>query len=369
MRKHMWMFLGKWAIVVTVMLWVLGTPMKAEAVDFTTTDVTAVMLTNAGAGLYAEPNPETAPIFVLDAGMPMRVTGITSNNWYRIDLSGSTFYMPLGALAQENTVTGEVAEETTPAVVPASIPTPVPAGAVISYQVLEEYTSTVGNAEEALAELDKVFHMRVRKWTLNINGRNGRTIGTQVWNEIKKRYGQSVVNYNEKTAQGIGMEGTSRQCVFTFKYPSAQQDAAVEAVVAGILPQLNQGSDYEKIKKTHDYLCNRIKYTLDGGPEKYTAYGALVEGKAVCEGYAIAFQRLMEAMGIPCYIATGVVKGEGHAWNLVQLNGQWYHLDVTWDDQENRIIYNYFLISGPKMGYSSWGNYRNVVTMATSDYK
>ena len=370
MRRCMQMFWGKWLIAVMAMIWVMGMPIKAEAIEFATTEVTAVMLTNAGAGLYTEPNSEKSPMFVLDAGMPIHVTGVTSNQWYRIELSGTVFYMPLGALVQEVASTEAGTQEPIPAPVPEqpAVPIPTPLGSV-SYQVVEEYTSTVGSLEEALLELDKVVNMRVRKWTLNINGKNGRNIGTQVWNEIDRRFMQSVKNYNESTIRSMRGQTSSRQCVFTFEYPSGEQDAAVEAVVASILPQLNQGSDYEKVKKAHDYLCNHIKYTLNGGPEVYTAYGALVEGKAVCEGYAIAFQRLMEAMGIPCYIASGVVKGEGHAWNLVQLNGQWYHLDATWDDQENRIIYNYFLLSGPKMGYSSWGNYKNVVTMATSNYK
>lgn len=372
MRKQVQMFWGKWVIAILAVIWVIGIPIKAEAVDFTTTDVTAVMLTNAGAGLYAEPNPETKPMFVLDAGMPMHVTGVTSNNWYRIDLSGTVFYMPLEALVQGDSVTDQTTAETAPAPVPAPAATPTTISASsgpVSYQVLEEYTSTVESLDEAFAELDKVVNMRVRKWTLNINGKNGRNIGKQVWNELDRRFTQSVKNYNESTIRGINGKISSRQCVFTLDYPSGEQDAAVETVVAQILPQMNQGSDYDKVKKAHDYLCNHVKYTQDGRAEIHMAYGALVEGKAVCEGYAISFQRLMEAMGIPCYIASGKVQGEGHAWNLVQLNGQWYHLDATWDDQENRIIYNYFLLSGSKMGYSSWGNYKNIVPMATSNYK
>ena len=366
MSKWRQLFADKWAVVFVALLLLIGMPIKAEAVEFTAVDVSAVLLTNDGAGLYTEPDAGTAPVFVLNAGMPMQVTGITSNNWYRIDLSGTIFYMPVEALMQPTLETSGAGAETiaTPPTTPMMVP-----GAGVSYQVMEAYTSTVGSLEEALAELDKVSAMRVRNWTLNINGRNSNNIGMQVWNEIKQRYKQSVVNYNENTSQGVKMKGTSGQCVFTFQYPSAQQDAAVEAVVASVLPQLNQGSDYDRVKKVHDYLCNHITYTLNGGPEIYTAYGALVEGKAVCEGYAIAFQRFMEAMGIPCYIASGTIKGEGHAWNLVQLNGQWYHLDATWDDQEWGIADRYFLISGSKMGYDTWGNYRNVVTMATSDYK
>jgi len=370
MKKQMQMFGWKRIFTVMAVIWTLALPIKAEAVEFTTTEVNVVMLTNDGAGFYTEPDAGKAPMFVFGAGIPIRITGITSNQWYRTDLNGIVFYMPLGALAQEtmSTDAGTQEQVSTPVPEQPAVPFPTPSGPV-SYQVTEEYTSTVGSVEEALLEFDKVVNMRVRKWTLNVPGGNGRAIGSQVWNEIERRFTQSVRNYNENTVRGMMGQKTSKQCVFTFEYPSGEQDAAVEAVVARILPQMNQGSDYDKVKKVHDYLCNHITYTLNDRPEIYTAYGALVEGKAVCEGYAIAFQRLMEAMGIPCYIASGVVQGEDHAWNLVQLNGQWYHLDATWDDQVNRIIYKYFLLSGPKMGYRSWGNHKNVVTMATSNYK
>ena len=71
------------------------------------------------------------------------------------------------------------------------------------------------------------------------------------------------------------------------------------------------------------------------------AYGALVEGKAVCEGYTRAFQILCSRLGVTCWVIQGQAIGfEGessvnHIWNCVQLDGDWYHVDATWDDYED----------------------------------
>ena len=88
----------------------------------------------------------------------------------------------------------------------------------------------------------------------------------------------------------------------------------------------------------HDQLIRRCsyseQYTL---PEKGTAYGAIVEGSAACEGYSRAMQLLLDLQGIPCYIVTGEASNisgfsGGHAWNKVQIEGEWYQLDATWND-------------------------------------
>lgn len=80
----------------------------------------------------------------------------------------------------------------------------------------------------------------------------------------------------------------------------------------------------------------------------HNAYGALVEGKAVCEGYAEAYQFLLQCAGLQSFIVTGSSMNpatgipEGHAWNMVRVDGRYYHVDLTWDDQGERLFYAYF---------------------------
>lgn len=97
-------------------------------------------------------------------------------------------------------------------------------------------------------------------------------------------------------------------------------------------------SDYKNVKLIHDYLVQSISYDENYQNENtYTIYGALIDNKCVCEGYAKAFKYLANAAGIDCEIVKGTAlnssgQSEKHAWNCVKLNNIWYNIDVTWDD-------------------------------------
>lgn len=94
-------------------------------------------------------------------------------------------------------------------------------------------------------------------------------------------------------------------------------------------------SDYEIVCAVNEYLCDTVYYpdSEPYAPLTHTVYGALANGEAVCEGYACAAKVLLNELGIYCDIQFGVcTNGGGHAWNLVQLEGQWYQMDVTWND-------------------------------------
>ena len=119
-------------------------------------------------------------------------------------------------------------------------------------------------------------------------------------------------------------------------------EAAAAAVLSGITDDMSQ---FEIELYLHDYLVSHVTYDLDA-PHAHDAYGALVEGRAVCEGYARAFQYLLQQAGIPSYVVTGQSKGEDHAWNLVKIDGEYYYVDVTWDDQDNdNKYYSYFNVT------------------------
>ncbi|MBO7703077.1 MAG: hypothetical protein J6S26_01430 [Solobacterium sp.] len=80
----------------------------------------------------------------------------------------------------------------------------------------------------------------------------------------------------------------------------------------------------------HDSLAQSVEYDTNASYHQ-TAWSALVDGRSVCAGYARAYQYLMTKSGIPCYYATGW-SGENHGWNIVELDGEYYNVDVTWDD-------------------------------------
>lgn len=147
---------------------------------------------------------------------------------------------------------------------------------------------------------------------------------------------------------------------------SASDDDKLEYAVNRVLARLRPNmSNIEKIKAVHDYMVRNVSYDLANFQAgtipwvDYGAYGALVNKKAVCSGYSAGFELLMERLGIP---VTTVTSGSmSHAWNMVQLDGNWYHVDVTWD---GALWYGCFLKSdavianaGQGLGLSKPGHY------------
>lgn len=137
-------------------------------------------------------------------------------------------------------------------------------------------------------------------------------------------------------------------------------EKAADEIIAEI-PE--DSDDYEKILFVHDYIVNNTDYDFDGARAKerglyHTAYGCLVDRKAVCLGYAEAFQYIMNKLSIESGVCTGEADSQSHAWNYVKVNGEYYWIDVTWDDpqaedeekeSEIGIRHTYFLINNKMM--------------------
>ena len=114
----------------------------------------------------------------------------------------------------------------------------------------------------------------------------------------------------------------------------------------------NSLSTRDQIKVIHDYIINNSKYDsnrTDNGVIEYKsdiAYGPLIEGYGICGGYSDAMELFLEDLNIKSY----KISSEAHVWNAVNLNNNWYHLDLTWDDPvtntgEDMISDDFFLIS------------------------
>ena len=137
----------------------------------------------------------------------------------------------------------------------------------------------------------------------------------------------------------------------TYTMSGAELEDAITAfnqAVDSFLGRLTPGmSEYEMEKTLHDMLAANVDYVSSSkGSNTHNAYGALVEGKAVCEGYAESLQYLLQRVGIQAVevFGYGVTDkgGENHAWNIVRIDGQYYLVDLTWNDQKNIISYAYF---------------------------
>ncbi len=97
-------------------------------------------------------------------------------------------------------------------------------------------------------------------------------------------------------------------------------------------------SDEEIALYLHNWLCLNCEYESTN-PNCYNAYGAIVEGLAVCAGYSLGYQYLMEKASIPCaYVISYKLN---HAWNLIQINNRNYYADLTFDNNANNHICRY----------------------------
>lgn len=79
-------------------------------------------------------------------------------------------------------------------------------------------------------------------------------------------------------------------------------------------------------------------YVTNATPISHTLWGGVVDGKAVCDGYAKSLMYTLNIVGIPNKIIIGTAAGEDHAWNLVKLGNDYYHVDLTWADQDENTI-------------------------------
>ncbi len=125
-----------------------------------------------------------------------------------------------------------------------------------------------------------------------------------------------------------------------------QFDSAVAQILSGITSDM---TEFQREKYIHDTLAKRITYGSKS-IHSHNAYGALVEGVSVCEGYTESFQYLLYQAGILSTGVTGVGYSsqstipEPHAWNLVRIDGDFYYVDLTWNDQDV-TFYTYFNIT------------------------
>ncbi|MCR4691382.1 MAG: hypothetical protein K5739_08560 [Lachnospiraceae bacterium] len=120
--------------------------------------------------------------------------------------------------------------------------------------------------------------------------------------------------------------------------------------------------DYGRVRYIHDYIATHTSYDT-GAKDNQSIVSVLLYQKSICAGYARTMQYLLNEAGIPCAYVWGNADGNTgrgimtHAWNLVQADGDWYYLDVTFDDpsvsldsgKDNFVKYDYFLITAKEL--------------------
>jgi hypothetical protein len=148
-----------------------------------------------------------------------------------------------------------------------------------------------------------------------------------------------------------------------------------------IIAALGKKSQLETEFYIHNFIVNNCSYENNGNDDESTAYGALINKKAACEGYSKAAKVLFDIAGIECYVVSGMSENfqgklESHMWNIVKINGNYYHLDLTWDDPVtlgqsslNDPRYTYFNVTDKEISKTHSGFHStNACTAAAANY-
>lgn len=185
---------------------------------------------------------------------------------------------------------------------------------------------------------------------------------SNIMNQTKKLIQQIMLedDYLNGIVSGYGYsaQGHQNNVTITFKvsyYHTKTQEQYITQKVKQINASILSPSmtEVQKVKAINDYIVLNSTYSDNTSTSPHSLYTILHEGKGVCQAYALLAYRLLQDAGFDARYVTGYA-GEPHAWNLVKVDGQWYHLDTTWNDpvfsssagdKKNYIHYEYFLLS------------------------
>ncbi|QUH26362.1 DUF5050 domain-containing protein [Serpentinicella alkaliphila] len=107
-------------------------------------------------------------------------------------------------------------------------------------------------------------------------------------------------------------------------------------------------SSLEKVKAVNDYIVLNTSYSLETINSPHSPYTIFKEGMGVCQAYALLGYKMLSELGFEVMYVVGKTTDD-HAWNLVRIDNEWYHLDMTWNDPQpdriGNISYNYFLVN------------------------
>ncbi len=225
-----------------------------------------------------------------------------------------------------------------------------------------EYKEAIANAEQLKAAIENTI--RNEQSQLNVESFN---IYTSDWPEVKKMFAKILNDnpelfYVSSEVSYTYYTNTGKLYTIEFYYDGLSKEQRQEMKdkleqVASLVT--DDMTDVEKALVLHDYLVQNCAYAyreyLDGTLWKtenvYSAYGALVEERSVCQGYALAYELMLSVVGIESDLCSS--HNMNHAWNFVKIDGEWYHVDTTWDDPvwntEGYSSHEYFLLSDAEM--------------------
>ncbi|MGZ9583941.1 transglutaminase domain-containing protein [Paenibacillus marinisediminis] len=218
------------------------------------------------------------------------------------------------------------------------------------------HSDTIMYDEDGIREwLTDRLGMREDMFTFRYNGET-ETLTKQLSQALEQAvYSDPFIRYNV-SRYSLHWKGADDYALVTVyvsyretyeQYQYVRQEA--KRIVKDLMPA--KMNEVDTVKWLHDYVVKHVAY--DESMNSFTTYDALVKGTTVCQGYALLLQMLLEEAGIPSIVVEGQAGGVLHAWNMVQVDDQWYHVDATWDDpvpnKPNEVRHSYFMLSDLEM--------------------
>ncbi len=184
------------------------------------------------------------------------------------------------------------------------------------------YTFEYSLYSQALTDTSRVY---------SLIGDSQKTSDSNVYSYVIPEAGRYFLQYVVTDATGASVT------VNDHRYETAS-DALKQKVAEIVAECTTDGmSDYQMALNLHDWLCENASY--DDSLTIYDPSGVLLQGTGVCESFALAYEMLLKEVDIDTAYVTGQANGGPHAWNMVKLGGEWYHVDVTWDEEKNDRYY------------------------------
>ncbi|SFL13025.1 Transglutaminase-like superfamily protein [Paenibacillus sp. 1_12] len=219
-----------------------------------------------------------------------------------------------------------------------------PWGAAPVYAAVEHAT----DLKDLQAKLDTAIQSKSASYSVTYTG--GALTKTNVNNMLAAIYeADDYLLYSTKSygyTLASDKEYSTINLTFTY-WETADQSRNVAAKVSDILAEIitPDMNDFQKEKAIHDWIVSNLSY--DTTMVQHSAYAGLFGGKkTVCQGYALLAYRMLTDAGLENKIIEGTSGGQLHTWNLVKLEGNWYHLDTTWDDPvadtSGKTVYSYY---------------------------
>ncbi len=340
--------------------------------DFTVEEMSATMYATISLNVRSGPSTDFDRVGALAEGEAVTVTGRASTGWYRIEFNGkegyvSNVYMTSDRPAQTPATTASKpktdddeenvdddnhgAAPTVPSTVPSTTPT--------------SGTVSAGDwvAENGVAYMYGLFTQDRYKNALNALGKAVQNLEPRVdlGDYLSAQECMDFASYIAEMAgtgycyfdQISSLSGT----VATLRYYASSADEAkkmvssLNSVADKVVNTVSGYSDYNKIKYIYEYVAKNCRYD-DAGPHYASGYGALVDGRATCMGYAKAAFYLLSKAGLDVVYEVGFGTEAEHIWVKVKLGGSWYCVDPGWADPQpsnnldpSYVSYDFLLVS------------------------